>query len=147
MEKGCWWSCCDDDDDFSLAFKGDLYFCMVGDSLFFIFSVDFVPGPARASTTWQQTIIQFESLVQNYCNYLILITRNKSFAPSPLLFYFHVVGKMCWRPHISKYSSHLVVNDLKTYRMGRREYKKYEKYVRTPSFHSTHKDLIYCFCE
>ena len=34
-----------------LDLSGDLYLCMEGLSLFLIFRVDFVPGPARASTT------------------------------------------------------------------------------------------------
>ena len=40
-----------DDDEERLAFNGDLYLCMEGLSLFLIFNVDFVPGPALASTT------------------------------------------------------------------------------------------------
>ena len=55
MEKlCCWCDVTDDDDDERLAFNGDLYFCMEGLSLFLILSVDFVPGPARASTTWNR---------------------------------------------------------------------------------------------
>lgn len=41
-----------------LDLSGDLYLCKEGLSLFLIFRVDFVPGPARASTTWKQKNIE-----------------------------------------------------------------------------------------